>query len=63
MLIHNLAKLLLPLTVLTGQVLAVDPTPADKAKWDAVCKQSKIITSSFSDNDILIYDRGRISIL
>ncbi|TGO25624.1 hypothetical protein BPAE_0076g00270 [Botrytis paeoniae] len=39
MLIHNLAKLLLPLTVLTGQVLAVDPTPADKAKWDAVCKQ------------------------
>ncbi|RAL66244.1 hypothetical protein DID88_005915 [Monilinia fructigena] len=39
MLIHDLGKLLLPLAILTGQVFAVDPTPAEKAKWDAVCKQ------------------------
>ncbi|KAA8574092.1 hypothetical protein MFRU_001g01040 [Monilinia fructicola] len=39
MFIHDLGKLLLPLAILTGQVFAVDPTPADKAKWDAVCKQ------------------------
>lgn len=43
MFIHDLGKLLLPLAILTGQVFAVDPTPADKAKWDAVCKQSKIL--------------------
>lgn len=48
MFIHKWEKLILPLTILTSRVLAVDPLPADKAKWDALCKSSMLFQSSSS---------------
>ena len=41
MITNNWGRILLPIAFSIGAVLAVDPSSAEKAKWDAKCKASE----------------------